>query len=398
MDTNVLDIIDPRQLGRELQRARKLKGLTQEAAANAINVRRTTMVAIEQGTRHIKPGELIKLAEAYSYPIHDLVRQRPDIESLAVQFRGPFIRTEQDDREMEPVIHEFENLCRDYLELEQLTALPLVRKYPDEYRVVGQSVETIAEAIALEERNRLGLGDAPIPILRDVLEQDVGLRVFYITMPSKFSEIYAYTAELGGCIAINRFHPEERRRWSLAHGYFHFLTTRQRAEVESDDGYRRQPESERLADAFARYFLMPTAGLTRRFLNIQRQGKVTPNTLTDLGNYYGVSMEALVRRLEAMRLLPSGMWERVHDFKWGTLRRSLGLGSVPARDQQLPERYIYLAVEAFSSGQISEGELLRFLEVSRLDARRIVEAILPASSASDSDGSNESQAAEDDEG
>src|SRR6266851_5410926 len=60
MDQSVLDTIDPRVLGDDLQKARKRRGLTQEDAAKIIETARTTLVAIEKGERRIKPGELIK--------------------------------------------------------------------------------------------------------------------------------------------------------------------------------------------------------------------------------------------------------------------------------------------------------------------------------------------------
>jgi len=169
-------------------------------------------------------------------------------------------------------------LClRDYLELEEIMEAPLVRKYSPVYAVAGLPLAQAAESVALEERNRLGLGDGPVPILRYLLEQDVGVRLFYLSLPSGFSELYVYDEALGACMAINSQHPEERRRWSAAHGYLHLLVHRYKAEVAVEYGYRRQPESERLADAFARYFLMPTGGLTRRFNDILRtQGKATP--------------------------------------------------------------------------------------------------------------------------
>lgn len=371
MSADVLDTIDRRKLGQELQHARKRHGLTQEQAAAEIGVSRPTMVAIEKGERRIKAGELIKLARAYGRTVNDFVRQRPELEPFEVQFRGPFVRSQQDEQEIAPVIDQFEELCRNYLELEQITDSPLVRKYPPEYKVAGLPLERTAESIALEERNRLGLGDGPSPILRDILEQDIGLRIFYLAMPAKFSEIYFYTDRLGGCIAVNSTHPQERCRWSLSHGYFHFLESRREPHYSITSDNRRLPESERLADAFTRYFLMPTAGLTRRFNDIERNGSVTIADLCTLANFYGVSVEALTRRLEAMRLLPSGMWDRLRgNIRIRDIQTQLGLKSLSTGNQKLPMRYQYLAIEAFRKGLLSEGQLARFLDVDRLEARQ----------------------------
>ncbi len=65
MNKNILDNIDMRELGKELQRARMKKGLNQADAAEILNVARTTITAIEKGERRIKFEELIKLSAAY---------------------------------------------------------------------------------------------------------------------------------------------------------------------------------------------------------------------------------------------------------------------------------------------------------------------------------------------
>jgi len=378
METNILDSIDMRQLGKELQEARKNCGMTQEAAAEVLGVARTTITAIEKGERRIKAGELIRLARAYGRQVSDFVRQRPRVEAFQPQFRGPYLPTSVDKQIIDPSIETLEELCRDYLELEEIMEAPLVRKYPPVYEVAGLPCEQAAESVAIEERNRLGLGDGPIPILRYLLEQDVGLRLFYLPLPPKFSEIYVYDEALGGCMAINSHHPEERRRWSAAHGYAHFLAHRYKAEISVENGYQRQPESERFADAFARYFLMPTGGLTRRFNDIRRtQGKVTPADLCTLANYYGVSVEELTRHLEDLKLLPTGLWDKLRQggFKVREAQRQLGLEGIAAPDEKLPKRYQYLALAAYERELITEGQLTRFLRVNRLDGRRAIEGL-----------------------
>ncbi|XWK89578.1 MAG: XRE family transcriptional regulator [Phormidium sp.] len=192
-------------------------------AAQVIDAARTTIVAIEKGERRLKPKELIKLARAYGKAVSDFVRPSPVIEPFEVQFRAVYRRTDEEEAQINPIILRLEELCRNYLELEKIMDAPLPRNYPQEYEVTNMPIATAAESIAIAERQRLGLGDGPIPVLRDVLEQSVGLRIFYLQMPSKYSGIYSYDEQIGGCIAINANHPEERRRWSLAHEYLHFL-------------------------------------------------------------------------------------------------------------------------------------------------------------------------------
>jgi Zn-dependent peptidase ImmA (M78 family)/DNA-binding XRE family transcriptional regulator len=378
MESNILNTTDMHALGQKLQEARKNKGLTQEAVASQMGVTRTTITAIEKGERRVKADELIRLAQLYGRQVNDFLRPRPPIESFLVQFRGPIFRTPEDEKTIEPHIEQLEDYCRDYLELEKLIGTPLVRRYPAEYRVDGLPIEQAAEGIALEERNRLGLGDGPIHELRDILEQDVGLRIFYFGLPSKFSEIYIYTETLGGCMAINAQQPEERCRWSMAHAYGHFLTSRAQPRVDLTHGYERKPESERLADAFAISFLMPLNGLTRRFNDIRRTtGRATPADLLTLAHFFGVSAETLTRRLESLKLIPTGTWDRLRDrgFKIRQAQQQLELESVPARNETFPIRYRYLAAQAYESGLISEGQFARLLHVDRVEARLIAETL-----------------------
>ncbi|NEP61771.1 MAG: ImmA/IrrE family metallo-endopeptidase [Symploca sp. SIO2G7] len=383
MTNNVLDNIDMGRLGELLQQARTKCGMTQADAAQVIDAARTTMVAIEKGERRLKPTELIKLARAYGRAVSDFVQQRPVVQPFQVQFRAAYRRNEAQEQQIEPVILRLEELCQNYLELEEIMDAPLPQNYPQDYDVTGMPIEAAAESIAIAERQRLGLGDGPIPLLRDILEQSVGLRIFYLKMPSKYSGVYSYNEQLGGCIAINANHPEERRRWSLAHEYLHFLAHRHQPVFDYEEQYQRKPESERLADSFPDYFLMPTSGLLKRFNDMyQAHGKFTPTNLFTLAHYYGVSIGALVNRLETMKLLPSGTWERLRDrgLKVRKVQEELGLEEIPQRTDMIPVHYQHLAIEALDQGLITEGRFADFLRVDRLEARRIAEVLREYSS------------------
>lgn len=377
MEENILDKLDMRKLGRELQLARTKRGLTQADAAQILDVARTTITAIEKGERRLKADELIKLARAYGRQVTDFVRQRPQIEPFQIQFRGPYLRDEDEDSEISKYIDQLEEFSRDYLELEQITNSPLVKKYPNEYTIDGIRVDFAAEDVANQERKRLGLGDGPIPSLRDILEQDVGLRIFYLPIkPSKYSAMYLYDHELGGCIGINLLHPEERRRWSLAHDYGHFLAHRYKPTMFVINNYQRVPQSEQFADYFAACFLMPNSGLTMRFNDLRKtKEKIVVADLCMLANFYGVSVEALTLRLEDLKLIPTGIWDKLQQggFKVREAQAQLGLGEISGQDSQLPIRYQNLAVLAFEQGLITEGQFSHYLRTDRLSARSIAE-------------------------
>jgi hypothetical protein len=126
---------------------------------------------------------------------------------------------------------------------------------------------------------------------------------------------------------------------------------------------------------------MPQSGLTRRFHQLKSsKGNITTADLFTLAHLYLVSLEALTLRLEDLRLLTIGTWERVRRVKIGEARELLR-DQLPEHSDTdyhpLPYRYRYLAVEAYTADPplISEGELARFLRVDRIEARAIVEEL-----------------------
>ena len=377
MQQHILETIDPKALGRRLQEARKARDLTQHQVAESLSIARTTVTALEKGDRTTRPEELIQLARLYGRSINEFIGRQTQTADFAVQFRTAIAATDQtkDQEELAQATREFQRLCEDYLFLEDLTGAAVGRYYPPQYQIGGVVPEAAAEDVATSERNRLGLGDGPILNLREILESDVGIRVFYASAPSRVAGLFAYNDDFGGCMAVNSHHPEERRRWSMAHEYGHFLTSRYRTEITRLGGYDRVPPAERFADAFARSFLMPAPGLRRRFNETKRisNGSVTAANVCRLAHLYFVSMEAMMLRLEELRLLPRGTWDRLRDrgFRVLEAQEHLGLGPHPHDDRQLPIRYQLLAVQAYEEEKLTEGELARLLRVDRVTARRM---------------------------
>jgi Zn-dependent peptidase ImmA (M78 family)/DNA-binding XRE family transcriptional regulator len=381
MSLDPLAATDLRGLGERLQQARKARRKTQQDVADFLGVARTTIVAIEKGERRVQPAELVRLAGFYGRQVGEFLRSAQPALPFAVQLRATLSPGETLAPELESITWEFQQLCEDYVELERLMDSPLPQHYPPERRVGGTAVEQAAEDLAASERTRLGLGDGPIPNLRELLEHEVGLRIFFIEMPSNISGMFYFDEAIGGCIAVNRRHREERRRNSLLHEYLHFLTTRYRSEVTVHDRYRRRPDHERLANAFAPAFLMPRPGLSRRFNEMKRsRGDFTVADLCTLAAYYFVSPESLTRRLEELRLVPAGTWDKVRDtgLRVDEARALLGLSSPQVAEDLLPPRYVFLAVNAYQEGRLSEGKVARFLRIDRLEARRVVAAVSSA--------------------
>ncbi len=369
--------IDPRILGQRLQVARKSIDLTQQAVAEAIGLARTTIVAIEKGERLPKEEELFQFSQLYHRPVNDLLRQQVPSEPLVVQFRAARRIDTLLDLEIDKKINEFQELCNDYLYLEQLLGSSLPQTQVPVYAMEGTFPERLGEDAAGAERNRLGLGDAPILNLRELLEAE-GLRIFQLKLPSRVSGFFGHTEQLGPCIAINSDHPAERRQWSLAHEYAHFLTKRHQVDISVHHNYQHIPESERFADAFARAILMPASSVSRRLHEVKRtRGNVLPGDLCLLAHFFFVSFEAMARRLESLHLIRPGIYERViaNGFSPQEALSLLQLEPRTMSGDAFPLRYKYLATEAFFKGLITEEDYAYFLRTDLVHARHMFQKL-----------------------
>ena len=208
-----------------------------------------------------------------------------------------------------------------------------------------------------------------------MLEWDVGLRIFYGDLPSAIAGMYAYTAELGCCILVNRKHPPERRRVSMLHEYGHLLVDRFRPGINYLAMSGRKPANERFAEAFGLCFLMPASSVRQRFHDIVNStGDFQVADLRRLSHFYFVSVEAMALRLEQLGLISkgSGQFLKASRFAPRPAADLLGRQQQPANDYPFPDRYRYLAVQAYERGDLGDSDLAHFLRCDVATAREIV--------------------------
>lgn len=359
-------------LASRLRVAREAQGLTQAQAAAELGLSRPLLIAIEKGTREASPHELARLAEIYRTSLSELLRPAPPPVAIGARFRAVMPTDRRDADELSSAVDELQRRVDDYLDLLRISGTQPPGR-PEPVRSLPALDAGRAEDLATEERNRLGLGDGPIRQMREVLEIEVGLRVFLLPMPSLVAGLFVIAGALGGCIAVNARHPDERQRWTLAHEYAHYLANRDRAEI-TRLSYLRQPESEYFAEAFAANFLMPRSGLSRRFHELKRTSsdRMTPSTLVQLAHTYGVSLQALSGRLEDLSLIPAGTWERLRtrNFQSRLAVQRPGHEQSAQAGDALPLHYRLLAAQLYADGDITETQFARYLHTDIVGARR----------------------------
>ncbi|MCY4057258.1 MAG: XRE family transcriptional regulator [Gammaproteobacteria bacterium] len=368
-----------RNLGDRLRVARDAAGMTQGTAAEHVDMSRTTLLAIEKGQRRVRLEELQRLALLYGTSVNMMLRR----ESVFVDLVPRFRRLRAADNEgLARSARLLSDLVRAEVELENILGIDRVRNDPPERPIQAGNVQPQAENDAMELRHRLGLGLSPIRDLVSILEWELGMRVYVRRLEASVSGVFAYDDSVGGCILLNASHPKERRTQSAAHEVGHFVATRREADLLWVDD-RADSKEERYANIFARAFLTPARTVMQRFGDVTAgSSHLTRRHVILLAHFFGVSREAMVRRLEELGLTKSGTWDWFMANGGITnehVRQVLGdLEAADAEDhfadQPTTVRLSLLAAEAWRRDLLSEGQLARLLCVDRLDVREILDS------------------------
>ena len=372
---NHLSAVD---LGKRLRVARERTGVTQAQAADEVEIARTTLVAIESGKRRVRMEELRRLAHSYGESVNALVRPEAAHVDLLPRFRKAAGSRGSAANQAAEVLS---NLVMAEVELEDVLGVARVRSYPPERPITPGDVRVQAELDAADMRHRLGIGSAPVRDIVSLLEIDLGIRVYVRPIDPSVSGAFAYDDAVGACVLLNAKHPRERRTQTAAHELGHFVSCRQTVEVTFDGP--RQSREERYADAFARAFLTPARTVMERFTELTRGSRsLTRRHVILMAHLFGVSREALVRRLEELGQVKPGAWD------W--FQANGGITSQQAKEvlnDLIPDdmervgttqagtlRLNLLAAEAYRQDLMSEGQLVRLLRLDRIKLREILDS------------------------
>lgn len=372
-----LESIPPAEVGKRLQDAREGANIKQADAAAAINVARTTLVAIEQGQRRVRITEVQQLARLYGMTVNALLRQ----ESVHIDLEPRFRKlAESSGGSADAAVQLMADLAKAEVELENLLGVKRPRNYPPERPILRGDVRAQAEQDATELRQRLGLGISPVSDIVTLLELEMGVRVYVRRFDGKISGLFAYDEALGPCILLNANHPRERRTQTAAHETGHMVSNRRKPEILHENEAENSRE-ERYANAFGRAFLTPARAVMQKFQEVTAgSDRLTRRHIIILAYFFGVSREAMVRRLEELRLTKLGTWDWFEENGKITnqqVRQVLGDLITPdthkvEADRPTTLRLNLLAAEAYRRELLSEGQLSRLLRLDRVELRSIL--------------------------
>lgn len=398
-------------LGRRLREARDNCGLSQQAVADSLGLPRTAITQLEAGNRSVSTLELAQLAELYNRPVADFFQEEPLHEDdllVALHRIAPGLDVSSDIKGQ--VAHCL-SICREGCSLEQILGRSPVSGPPaytlSPPRIAAEAVAQ-GEQVAVQERKRLGLGNAPIADMAELIS-DQGIWASGVNLPDEMSGLFLRHASIGMAILVNLKHVRARKRFSYAHEYAHALLDRDRTVTVSTQDNASELIEKR-ANAFAAAFLMPASGveevlrsldkgLPSRYeqvvFDVATEGRIdtqirpTPGsqavTFQDvaiLAHHFGVSYQAATYRLRSLNIVSQQdcanlLKQESAGKDYLDFLKMLDDLDQPEnkerQDRELKSQVVHLAFEAYRRDAISRGKLLDISKKLELPGRKLIE-------------------------
>ncbi len=226
-------------------------------------------------------------------------------------------------------------------------------------------------------RDIIGVGIGPATGLRERLEVEGGMRIFFLDdLPASVAGLVMWSRELGPCIGINRNHSRGQRRWALAHELGHFLRNRSAGNLLPSAGWHSPTADDVFAESFSKALLLPRASVSKQFADRCRAngGHFTVADILWLAHLYDVTFRRMTERLEALGFFPDGTYKKLtrdHYFP----DEDAGVPSKVLPDRRRPDafpvRFRILAFEAFERQELNASQLSEYLEMDRFSAKNL---------------------------
>ncbi|NJD27652.1 MAG: ImmA/IrrE family metallo-endopeptidase [Chloroflexi bacterium] len=296
-------------IGANLQRMRGMRGLTQEAAAEAAGLSRAAYRNLEAGLSEPRASPLVALAKALQVSPADLLLPAPP--PPQARFRSK-LRLKDRPR----ILHDVGRELEDYASLERLV---------DEARpylfagFIAPDDANRARAVAELVRERLELGDDPIFDISGLLEDKVGSKVLWLEIASDgFFGMSVAEDGSGPAIVVNSWDriSVERQIFTAAHELGHLLLHR---DEFNPDEVAEDVDAEREADRFAAYLLMPEPRFTKEWQEVR--GLSLFDAVMKIKRIFRVSYRTVLHRLDEQGL--KDVWPRFMAQAKGRLGRAL---------------------------------------------------------------------------
>ncbi len=287
-----------------------------------------------------------------------------------------------------PVLQEMSIKWRNEPNEEQTPATQArIRRLGDNYKLIEtllqvqsyKSLDNNNEVRSLNECKKLaddyiealGLGARPAKVLKQVLEDDYGLKIFEINSGDAAFSGATISYQNNFMIALNAQEKIWRRNFSLAHELYHVITWNKQSTISME-------ENEKFAEMFASCLLLPTAIIKEEINHLRQKSAITTIDLIDLAIEFDVSFEALINKLNNMKIISSSTRNSLMSgCKTSALKRNR-YDEYEKKSQKVAEfssRYARLAAKCYIEGKISSGKLCELVGISRHQVSQYIASI-----------------------
>jgi transcriptional regulator with XRE-family HTH domain len=286
-----MEKVTPELLGRRIRDERKLRGQTQEQVAQKINVDRTVLNKIENGTRRVSALELADIASAIEVRMAVFFNEAVPAVVSHRSAQGLDTEDSQIDRYLS-------DLASDVEFVEELASF--MTKSPNPEWAIPASPEAV-DAMVDRARSEMGLDQTEPATELPRLFERIGLLVFTRELGADSADAGTILLKQGGAALVNSSAKVGRRRLAAAHELAHFLVADEYiVDWRVGDGGR----SESLFDRFARGLLLPRKGVETRLSEL-RESIGLRGAAVVIASEYQVGMATLARRLLGMEIIGS---------------------------------------------------------------------------------------------
>jgi len=344
-------------VGQRVRELRERMGMTLEQLARKSGIGISTLSEIESAHHSPRLKTIVALANALGVPLEALLHEPASPFEIILRA----VETPENCGALQQWVERSHRYA---------TVLRLMGKQGIGVPRYSASTVEEAEQVAEAERRRLNLGIHPIDDLVGVLEA-TGLCVIGADLPeTDIDGALLYHPETHQAFAlINRGKPPLRQRFTLAHEYGHLLIHQHQMSIDRDV-YRPKDHSERLVNAFAAAFLIPSEGIQQALKALDLSGRrgagLPMSAWIWLKRRFKVSVATLAWRLYNLRMI------REDELNWALDEGSqlicqmdhllLGDTQEPPSIPSYSEKARELALLAWSQEKMSDSFVAHTLE------------------------------------
>ncbi|WP_277657339.1 XRE family transcriptional regulator [Seleniivibrio woodruffii] len=339
----------------KLKELRENRNLSQADLGNLLGVTRQTIAAWENGEREPNVMQVLKLGKYLEVSVDTIVSDSYDSDTVFL-FRA-------DNKDMLTDMIKFECVKRasDYYDVEKIIgSIPTIpiTHHLYEYDPI------IIEKKAIETRDWLGIDDAPLGDVLNLLEEK-GLKIIEICLDNEVSGFSAYHEDKGGVIYINKNHPVERQYFTALHELAHMIFHKKDYFEKSNFDKHQEKIREKIADHFAGALLLPRDVLEEELKCFNKKWIPEP-VLAELKQRYNVSLRTVLIRAEQIGIIPKNLC-----FKQiGFLNKKYGkISEKPELYKQELRRLKRIVFTALMHEHISSSRAAEILNKSLFDIK-----------------------------